>query len=45
MDWVNAIVNRLARAVGVTPVERAAIGGQDAGTMRQIVEHSAEVGC
>lgn len=44
LNWVNAIANRLVRAVGVTPVERAAIGGQDADTIRQIVEHSAEVG-
>lgn len=44
LNWVNSIANRLVRAVGVTPVERAAIGGQDADTIRQIVEHSAEVG-
>lgn len=44
LNWVNAIANKLVRAVGVTPVERAAIGGQDADTIRQIVEHSAEMG-
>lgn len=41
---VNALANRLVRASGITPVERAAVGGQDADTIRQLVEHSAEAG-
>jgi CBS domain containing-hemolysin-like protein len=28
----------------VTPVDRAAVGGQDADTIRQVVEHSAQIG-
>lgn len=44
MRWVNLIANRLVRASGVQPVESAAIGGQDIATIRQLVEHSAEVG-
>lgn len=42
--WVNAIANGLVRRVGVEPVERAAVGGRDADTIRQLVEHSVEVG-
>ncbi|MFE7630218.1 CNNM domain-containing protein [Kocuria sp. NPDC057446] len=42
--WVNAIANRLVAASGVTPVNRAAVGGQDADTIRHLVEHSASVG-
>lgn len=42
--WVNAVANRLVTASGVTPVERAAVGGQDADTIRHLVEHSASVG-
>ncbi len=42
--WVNAVANRLVAASGVTPVERAAVGGQDAETIRHLVEHSASVG-
>ena len=44
LNWVNSIANRLVRAVGVTPVDRAAVGGQDADTIRQVVEHSAQIG-
>lgn len=44
LSWVNSIANRLVRAVGVTPVDRAAVGGQDADTIRQVVEHSAQIG-
>ncbi|MDV8001062.1 hemolysin family protein [Rhodococcus sp. IEGM 1408] len=44
LSWVNAVANRLVSASGVTPVERAAVGGQDADTIRQLVEHSAEAG-
>lgn len=42
--WVNNIANRLVAATGVTPVDRAAVGGQDAATIRHLVEHSARVG-
>ena len=42
--WVNRIANRLVAASGVTPVDRAAVGGQDAATIRQLVEHSASAG-
>lgn len=42
--WVNAIANRLVAASGVTPVDRAAVGGQDVDTIRHLVEHSASVG-
>ncbi|AJD91985.1 hypothetical protein JMA_26680 [Jeotgalibacillus malaysiensis] len=42
--WVNRIANRLVKASGVEPVETAAVGGQDADTIRQLVEYSANVG-
>lgn len=42
--WVNAIANRLVAASGVTPVNRAAAGGLDAGSIRHLVEHSAASG-
>lgn len=41
---VNSSANALVRMVGVTPVERAAVGGHDADTIRQLVEHSAKLG-
>lgn len=44
LSWVNSIANRLVKARGVEPVESAAVGGQDAATIRQLVEHSAKVG-
>lgn len=44
LEWVNEIANRLVARTGVTPVEQAAAGGQDAATIRQLVEHSAQVG-
>lgn len=44
LRWVNSIANGLVRASGVEPVESAAVGGQDAATIRQLVEHSANVG-
>lgn len=44
LTWINAVANRLVAASGVTPVDRAAVGGQDADTIRQLVEHSSEVG-
>lgn len=42
--WINAIANRLVAASGVTPVDRAAVGGQDVDTIRHLVEHSAARG-
>lgn len=42
--WINAVANRLVAASGVTPVDKAAVGGQDADTIRHLVEHSAAVG-
>ena len=42
--WVNSIANRLVAATGVQPVESAAVGGQDAQTIRHLVEHSAKEG-
>lgn len=41
---VNDLANRLVRASGVTPVDRAAVGGQDAETIRHLVEQSAAKG-
>ncbi|WP_134772781.1 CNNM domain-containing protein [Ornithinimicrobium flavum] len=41
---INNLANRLVAASGVTPVERAAVGGQDADTIRSLVEHSAQKG-
>lgn len=41
---VNRIANRLVKASGVEPVESAAVGGQDIETIRQLVEHSGDVG-
>ncbi len=42
--WVNSVANRLVKATGVEPVDHATIGGQDAATIRHLVEHSANVG-
>lgn len=42
--WVNSIANRLVRASGVTPVESAAVGGQNAETIRHLIELSARAG-
>lgn len=44
LTWVNQLANRLVSASGVTPVDRAAVGGQDAETIRQLVEHSTSTG-
>ncbi|MCZ0963405.1 CNNM domain-containing protein [Paracoccus benzoatiresistens] len=41
---VNRLANRLVRASGVEPVDKAAVGGRDAATIRQLVEHSAKAG-
>lgn len=42
--WVNSIANRLVAASGVEPVDRAAVGGRDADTIRHLVEYSTQVG-
>jgi CBS domain containing-hemolysin-like protein len=44
LQAVNSVANLLVRSVGVTPVERAAVGGRDAATIAQLVEHSAKLG-
>lgn len=44
LRWLNQVANRLVKASGVEPVESAAVGGRDIATIRQLVEHSAEVG-
>lgn len=44
LRWINSIANRLVAASGVEPVERAAVGGRDAVTIRRLVEHSSDVG-
>lgn len=44
LRWINTMANRLVAASGVEPVDEAAIGGQDADTIRQLVDHSASVG-
>ena len=41
---INALANRLVAASGVTPVDRAAVGGRDAETIRHLVEQSAAQG-
>ncbi|MBC7597056.1 MAG: DUF21 domain-containing protein [Kineosporiaceae bacterium] len=42
--WINHIANQLVRASGVDPVEKAAAGGQDADTIRELVAHSRAAG-
>lgn len=42
--WINHIANRLVKASGVEPVEKAAVGGQDADTIRELVAHSRAAG-
>jgi len=42
--WVNSIANKLVAASGVVPVESAAVGGQNAETIRHLVELSARTG-
>lgn len=44
LTWINSMANRLVSASGVEPVDEAAVGGQDADTIRQLVDHSASVG-
>lgn len=42
--WINRIANRLVQASGVEPVEKAAAGGQDVDTIRELVAHSRAAG-
>lgn len=42
--WINRIANRLVKASGVEPVDKAAAGGQDIDTIRQLVAHSRAAG-
>ncbi len=42
--WINRIANRLVKASGVEPVEKAAAGGQDADTIRELVARSTATG-
>ncbi|NYD67948.1 hemolysin family protein [Agromyces atrinae] len=42
--WINHIANRLVAASGVEPVEKAAAGGQDVDTIRELVAHSRAAG-
>ncbi|TFD49623.1 HlyC/CorC family transporter [Cryobacterium frigoriphilum] len=42
--WINSIANKLVAASGVMPVESAAVGGQNAETIRHLVELSARTG-
>ncbi|MDN5705157.1 MAG: hemolysin family protein [Yaniella sp.] len=44
LRWINDFANRLVAASGVEPVDRAAVGGRDAATIRRLVEHSADTG-
>lgn len=44
LGWVNRIANRLVAASGVEPVDRAAVGGHDVDSIRQLVEHSGQEG-
>lgn len=44
LGWLNTLANRLVAATGVEPVDRAAAGGYDAQTIRQLVDHSSRLG-
>ncbi|MCY7325903.1 MAG: CNNM domain-containing protein, partial [Microbacteriaceae bacterium] len=44
LKWVNRLANKLVRASGVVPVESAAVGGQNAETIRYLVQLSARTG-
>lgn len=44
LKWTNSIANKLVKASGVEPVESAAVGGQNADTIRHLVERSARSG-
>lgn len=42
--WINRIANKLVKASGVEPVEKAAAGGQDIDTIRELVVQSKAAG-
>jgi CBS domain containing-hemolysin-like protein len=42
--WINRLANQLVKASGVEPVEKAAAGGQDADTIRELVAQSSAAG-
>ncbi|GMA33042.1 CNNM domain-containing protein [Litorihabitans aurantiacus] len=44
LTLINRLANRLVARAGVTPVDRAAVGGRDVATIRSLVEHSEQVG-
>ncbi|MGB0961309.1 MAG: CNNM domain-containing protein [Mycobacterium sp.] len=44
LGWVNRIANWLVARSGVTPVDRAAVRGRDAETIRHLVEYSTQAG-
>ncbi|WP_380169400.1 hemolysin family protein [Jannaschia sp. R86511] len=44
LKWVNVIANKLVARTGVEPVDRAAVGGRDAATIRSLVEYSEQAG-
>lgn len=44
LAWINRMANRLVKAAGEEPVERAAVQGYDAETLQTLVTHSREAG-
>lgn len=44
LRWINSVANALVRRSGVEPVEKAAVGGRDADTIRHLVEYSTQAG-
>lgn len=44
LQFVNVMANKLVKATGVEPVDRAAVGGRDIDTIRALVEQSANAG-
>ncbi|WP_420115157.1 CNNM domain-containing protein [Pseudactinotalea sp.] len=42
--WMNDLASLLVKRSGFEPVDRAAVGGHDATSIRQLVEHSAQLG-
>lgn len=42
--WINHIANKLVRAAGEEPIDRAGAAGYDVDTLRHLVAHSAETG-
>ena len=44
LTWINVIANKLVKAAGEEPVDRAAARGYDAATLRMLVEHSRVTG-